>query len=64
MSVAQSQACHRLTEGRPQRYNWLRVFRSQKLLAAVIREANRDIREQGGQKNMWDSRTDVGREWA
>jgi hypothetical protein len=29
-------------------YNWLQVFRRQKLLAAVIREANRGIRAQGG----------------
>jgi len=31
--------------------NWLQVFRRQKLLAAVIRETNRGIRAQGGQKN-------------
>ena len=45
-------------------FNWLRVFRHQKLLAAVIREANRGIRAQGGQKNVWHSRTDVERKWA
>jgi hypothetical protein len=44
--------------------NWLRVFRSQKRLAAVMREANRGIRERGGQKNAWHSRTDVGQECA
>ena len=44
--------------------NWLRVFRRQKLLAAVIREANRGIRVQGSQKNAWHSRTDVERKWA
>ena len=40
--------------------NWLRVFRRQKLLAAVIRAANRGIRVQGSQKNAWHSQTDVG----
>ena len=39
--------------GRGQQFplNWLQVFRRQKLLAAVIRETNRGIRAQGGQKN-------------
>jgi len=45
-------------------HNWLRVFRSQKLLAAVMRKANRGIRERGSQKNGWHSRTDVGWECA
>jgi hypothetical protein len=40
----------------------LRVFR--KLLAAVIRAANRGIRVQGSQKNAWHSQTDVERKWA
>jgi NAD(P)-dependent dehydrogenase (short-subunit alcohol dehydrogenase family) len=37
--------------GRLDILNWLQVFRRQKLLAAVIREANRGRRVQGGQKN-------------
>ena len=44
--------------------HWLRVFRRQQQLAAVIREANRGIRVQGGQNNAWHSRTDVERTWA
>src|SRR5882672_4350134 len=43
--------------------NWLQVFRRQKLLAAVIREAHRGIRVQGGQKNAGHSRTDAERKW-
>jgi hypothetical protein len=45
-------------------YNWLQVFRRPQDLAVVIREANCGIRVQGGQKNAWQSRTDVGRKWA
>jgi len=44
--------------------NWLRVFRRQKVLAAVIGATNRSTRERGGQKNAWHARTDVGRECA
>jgi hypothetical protein len=42
----------------------LPVFPSQKLLAVVMREPNRGIREQGSQKNVGHSKTDVGWEWA
>jgi hypothetical protein len=40
--------------------NWLQVFWNQKLLAAVIKEANGIMREQSGQKNAWHSWAEVG----
>ena len=48
-------------QGKSVTLNWLRVFRRLQLFAALIREANRGIRVQGGQKNAWHSRTDVER---
>src|SRR4029434_2449039 len=44
----------------PKISTWLRVFRRQKLLAAVIRAATRGLRVQRSQKNAWHSQTDIG----
>jgi hypothetical protein len=41
-------------------FNWLQVFWNQKLLAAVIKEANGSMREQSGQKNAWHSWAEMG----
>jgi hypothetical protein len=48
----------------PVRNNWLPVFRRQQQFAVVIREANRGIHVQGGQKNLGGAAAACGTTWA